>query len=291
MSRWLKPVTTFFGRATVGDEHEPTPRAWRQRFLSIPGVAATTAVTAAVSWGVVELIKEAQTSIAHGAPVAVSVETNPASVSAFAGQPIGLVLPAGTRTLGNPGPACDDFRPWARSHGGIDAGETMLAVVVQGKSDAAVLLSQLQPKIVSGPSQPKHGIQVSCPSQGDAEMRAITVDLDRGRTRYRSKSGAPFGFTVANGETETLDIVARTRRATYKWVLKLELVVAGKKEELTIDDHGQPFQTTGGPSRAWWSWNWDYHGAWFNGAAGPAKPGIPAGGHLPQSRAVAEAGR
>ena len=156
----------------------------------------------------------------------------------------------------------------------------MLAVVVQGKSDAAVLLSQLQPKIVSGPSRRKHGIQISCPSQGDAEIRAITVDLDRGRTRYRSKGGAPFGFTVAKGETETLDIVATTRRATYKWVLKLELIVAGKKEELTIDDHGRPFQTTGGPSRAWWSWNWDYQGTWFNDAPGP-KPSIPAGGRLP----------
>lgn len=240
---------------------ESAARTWLRRLVSLPGLVAATALTAAVSWGATELVKGAKSKIEAHAPVAVSIETNPAKTSVFAADPISLILPRHTRSLGNPGHGCTGFRPWARSQGGVDAGSTRLVVVVQGRVDAAVLISAMGVNVLSR-SSPMRGTSIECPTQGAAQYRAIKINLDRPVPRaIYSSSGSPFGFTLAKGETETFTVVATARRRRYKWDLDLDLDVDGKKQTIHIDDHGEPFETT--PGRPAQTWEWNHSTEWM----------------------------
>jgi hypothetical protein len=245
----------------MGNRVESAAQTWRRRLLSVPGIVAGTALTAAVSWGATELIKNAKSKIGTEQPIAVSIEMNPARTGAFSDEGVALLLPSDTRARDDPGPGCDGFRPWARSHGGIDTGATKLVLIVQGKVDKAVLISGMRVSVISR-SSPMHGIPVACASAGAAQNRAIEINLDRRRPHatYRSGSGAPFGFTVAKGETETFNVVATTHHGRYRWVIKLDLVVGGRKQTIRVDDHGRPFETTPSPKEHSWSWN--YRNEW-----------------------------
>lgn len=266
--------------ARLAKESGSAARKWWQRLLTVPVLVATAALTAGVSWAATELLKGARSEISPPAePIALSVETNPAGTGAFADSPVTLVLPRRARIRGDPGPGCDGFRPWARAHGGVDAGATKLVLVVQGNVDEAVMISRIRATVLSRLS-PLRGNGVECPPAGAAQFRALGLDLDREppRVTYRSGGGAPFGFTLANGETETFNVVATATRARYRWIMDMDFVVDGRKQSLRIDDDGRAFETTPSPRGPWWSWN--YHDEW-SGGSGKATRRVPAGSPFP----------
>jgi hypothetical protein len=269
----------------MGEASDSESRPWWKRLLTIPGLVLTTALTAAVSWGATEVLSGIKSDIKSGAPLALSLETNPALAGAFADEPIYAVIPGEVRTTGTPGEGCQGFRGWVRRQGGVDARTTKFQLTVQGRVPEAVLISSLRVKIL-GRERPVTGVPVVCPPAAEAQFRAVSIDLDAipPRVRYHSGEGKDFGFTVAEGETETFNVVASARKAHYRWEAELVVVVDGERRTLEIDDHGQPFETTAATSRAWWSW--DYSGAWFGsgpGAAGSARS-IPGGTALPPLR-------
>jgi hypothetical protein len=130
------------------------------------------------------------------------------------------------------------------------------------------------------------GIPVLCPSAAEAQVRAVTIDLDRvpPRVKYASPGGAPFGFTVAKGETETFNVIASATKARYRWLIDLDIVVSGHKRTLRIDEGGEPFETTAAPHRGWWTWN--YRDAWSlttHSGSGSSRE-VPAATPLPPLR-------
>ena len=57
---------------------------------------------------------------------------------------------------------------------------------------------------------PATGIDLTCPPAGEAELRALSIDLDQRdpRARYQSTEGREFGFTLEQGEIETFVVTA-----------------------------------------------------------------------------------
>jgi hypothetical protein len=194
-------------------------------------------------------------------PVAVVVETNPSAISGLEYAELWAVLPGVARPTGNLGGGCAQFVPWAHSHGGVDAKHTLLRVVLQDLASTPVLISNLRVDKRSV-AAPLHGATLFCPqAQGEAQVRAISIDLDKTPASVRYDFGQRvFGFTLGQGQTEVFDLEASTARSLVRWTMTLELVVGGKHVELPISDGGHPFQTTALPPRTpTWSWQgkWD----------------------------------
>ena len=264
------------------DRPEGRPRRWWQGLLTVPGVVAVTALTAVVSWIATQAVSQVGSNLASRDPLALSIETNPSRIGGFDDLPILAVIPDGVRTTGSPGPGCEGFHLWVRGLGGVDAGSTKLQLVVQGKVADPVLISAMRVKVLERLPRVT-GVPVQCPPAAEAQIRAVAIDLDAipPRVTYRSGSNRAFGFTVQEGETESFNVVASTRRAHYRWLLELDLVVSGKKRTIELSDGGRPFETTPTTGRAWWSWN--YRDAWSLEAPELHLPTrtVPAGAPLP----------
>jgi hypothetical protein len=241
-----------------------------------------TALTAVVSWMATQAVSQLHGNLASKQPLALSIETNPSRISGFDDLPILAVIPDGVQTTGSPGQGCEGFRPWVRSHGGVDAGSTKLQLIVQGKVADPVLISAMRVKILERLPRVT-GVHVECPPAAEAQIRAVAIDLDAipPHVTYQSGSDRPFGFTVQEGETETFNMVASARRAHYRWLLELDLVVSGKKRTIQVSDGGRPFETTSTTGRAWWEWN--YRDAWSLSTPGRelSTRTVPAGAPLP----------
>ncbi|OMC56562.1 hypothetical protein A5747_07200 [Mycobacterium sp. IS-836] len=186
-----------------------------------------------------------------------SVESDPAKISGVSAPLRPLIIPSTVQTHGKPDRGCDDFHQWATDNQGVDAGETVVQIVAQGTTDKAVLLKSMRVSVIDT-SPPLTGIGVVCMSQGVAQRRGISVDLDAKppTVDYKSDSNAPFGFTLAKGETETFLVSARAAKATYRWKIFIDVVVNGKTKSLEIGGK-DGFLTTAPPSPDS-EWSWDY---------------------------------
>lgn len=242
----------------------------RKKLFAYIGVVFAAVLAAVGSWLGNSLISGISSRVSTTSPVVVSVVTDPSQIDTDLKQQ--AVLPE-SRAMGSPGPFCSGFHAWMKSLGGIDGSVSLVRLVVQGRSKEAVLLSNLRVEIVD--SHPRaSGLQVTCPSAAQAQIRAITINLDAHSPKPVYLNGQPFGFTIAEGETEVLNIVARTMRAYYRWYLWLDFIINGQTKSYRISDDGKPFATTSWSSRAA-EWSWDYSGAWeewVNGHPGRTVP-------------------
>ena len=269
----------------VADAEQQDKQPWWRRILTVPGIVIFTAVTTAVSWGVSEgLIRLTTAKPDPQDAVAVTVETDPGRISGVSTADRPVVIPASTRTTGNPGSGCDGFYAWATRNGGVDAGKTIVQIIAQGKHDSAVLLSEMRIKVLSK-TPPMQGIPAVCPTAGTAQRRAISVDLDEippGVSVDSNGGASPFGFTLAKGETETFIVTASTTQATYRWSIELDLIVDGVRTSVVIGPQGGFATTVWQDSGQHWVWN--SQDAWtlerLNEAASDRSP-VPADAPLP----------
>jgi hypothetical protein len=247
-------------------------RTWREKLLTVPGIAAAAAFTTAVSWLATQLLGDLRTRIEVREPLSVTVKDNPARIGGFSDQPIYGVIPADVRTTGSPGPGCAGFRDWLKLNKGVDAGDTKLQLIVQGKVAKPILLSEMRVKVLHKLPLVT-GIPVSCPPAAEANYRPIEIDLDANPPRVKYQFGKKtFGFTVQPGETEPFNIVAKTTRGHYIWVIELDIVVEGNQRTIEIGSPGGPFETTARQSTD--NWEWDYEGGWSASLDTP-RAGVP----------------
>lgn len=256
------------------EREEKARRSPLRKLLSLPVLAATTALTAIVSWVVPRMLEGSQPA------VSVVVQDNPAS---FGSDSIVAVFPRASDITGNPGKGCSTFHPWARQLGAVDVGETRVRVLAQGRRDVPIVISGLRAHIVKrGP--PQSGTEVVCPSAATLESRPMAIDLDAPVPVARRAGPSPdFGFTLAKGETEVFDITATTSRSNVTWSITLDLLVDGDPQEVDLlPPDRSPFRTTASlDDRAYF---WDYESAWGvpgEPADGQLPPTIPAGAPLP----------
>lgn len=232
-------------------------RALGRKLLTVPGIIVAAIISTAVGWGGakgLDVLFEGSAA-ARGA-VAVVVEANPGVVSGLEHDLMFGVLPGRADPAGSAGPRCAGFVPWVRSHGGIDGRRTLVRVIVQGVAPTPVLISGLAVrKQLVGP--PLRGTPVFCAgAQGEVQIRTISVDLDTTPATVLYDFGRrTFGFTLGQGQTEVLDIDAATSRSRIRWTMALQLVVAGRREEVPVSDDGRPFETTAlSAGAAAWAW-------------------------------------
>lgn len=166
-----------------------------------------------------------------------------------------------------PPPAPQDAGPWARTQGAVHGGQTLVAIAVQGRTDAAVVLEALRVRVV-GRSVPVKGTVYST-GQGcgsDMNPRSFAVDLDMDRPIARSVQGSEDGrsspamrmpYRVSSKDPEVLLVDARTAGCDCRWYLELDWSSQGRSGIERIDDHGIAFRTSSikGLPRYWYSRN------------------------------------
>jgi hypothetical protein len=149
-------------------------------------------------------------------------------------------------------------------------------------------------------SPPLTGIAVSCTDRhpAGAESRQIAVNLDDTPPTVDYISGAskaPFGFTLAKGQTESFVVSAFGSKATYRWKIDFDVVVNGVATTLPVGDK-DGFTTAAGltscgvasagmPCWSYTDWAWNYKDAWtrLNLATGLTES-VPASEPLPDTK-------
>ena len=267
-SRQPKRRSSTDGKVSPEDEK---PGKKRETLTSLPFLALTTALTVVVTWLVTQGLTGVERDRELADPVTLNVEANPANVGAFSDLSIEIALPSTTQTAPDPGSGCGDFHPKMLGMGAADAGVTRLQVVVQGSTSEAVLISNMR-AVVTKREKPWTGPLAVCPSAGAAQIRPVSIDLDSQSPAAKPQSGDfEFGFTVAQGETETFLVSATTEKCFCEWHLEVELVVAGERRVQAIFNSGRPFRTTAA-SDLTPRLEWNYDGVW-HGDEDEIRPG------------------
>jgi hypothetical protein len=222
----------------------------------------TILVTAIVGWAVTYFAPGIVNPKTDSPPVATNVLDDPAAIDIFSDDGVQMLLPAGAVTPTTPNPPgrwCNGFHDWGRRLGGADVDATKLRLIVQGTTDKAVVITGLGAHILN--RKLVTGLNVGCPSAGQAQIRVLALDLDSpnpSATHLIRGKRSPFGFTLRKGETEIFDITATTvKPEMVEWNLRLDLTVDGRPQSIEVQDRGAPFRTVAAPKGSSYDWT-DY---------------------------------
>ncbi|MFD7498762.1 helix-turn-helix domain-containing protein [Streptomyces sp. NPDC059832] len=166
-----------------------------------------------------------------------------------------------------PPPPPQDTRGWARALGGVDGGNMLLEVTVQGKSGQAVVLKGLHVRTLSR----KAPLAWSAYSMGEGCGSGITpqsfdIDLDDGRPTLTPVAGRQgdvrvppkdFPFQVSSTDVEVFDLNAHVEGHDVSWYLELEWSSGDREGTLRIDDGGKPFRTSSIKARPEYMYRYD----------------------------------
>ncbi|MFG2676621.1 helix-turn-helix domain-containing protein [Streptomyces sp. NPDC048445] len=153
-----------------------------------------------------------------------------------------------------PPPVPQDTRGWARALGGVDGGQMRLELTVQGTSEQAVVLKDLNVRVLNRSAPLKR----SAFSMGEGcgsgiEPQSFDVGLDNSRPTLTPVAGQQgdkkvpakdFPFRVSSNDVEVFDLDAHVEGHDVTWYLELEWSSGGQTGTLRIDDGGQPFRTS-----------------------------------------------
>jgi hypothetical protein len=225
------------------------------RLTRVRRLAATllsVVAVAAVGWFVAKALDKGSEAIGSNAPVYLHAETDLEEI--YKGQPdwqsYGAVIPESLAEIGPPpGQSCRTWRKWALDQGGVDADESRAVVYIQGKERASVLLRGIEIKTIER-KPPLRGTHVRCSPAGGAvaSPRRAEIYLDTNPpTVAWAKAGddsatrSQLQLSIAPGETEIIDLIARLRRCDWTWTASLFMIVNGESYEAKLNSN---FQTT-----------------------------------------------
>ena len=142
-------------------------------------------------------------------------------------------------------------RGWATALGGVPGGEQMIALTVQGTGKATVVLEALHVRVL-GKGAPlawnDFAMGVGC--GGGVETKSFTVDLDAARPVTGLKGGQrDFPYKVSESDPEVFYVVAGARAHDVRWYLELDWSSGTRTGTVRVDDHGEPFRTSGNAGR------------------------------------------
>jgi hypothetical protein len=244
------------------------PRRWSKRLWAVVAFLVTGVLTAVISVVVTNLAERAQQRI--GSPVEVAVVSDPTQVSAFGSEIRAVAVPTAGLTAPDPGAGCRELYRWARGRSGLDAGRSLLHVVVRGESDAEVVIEQIR-AVIDRRQPSTDTTELACLPEGELEQRRLSIDLDAAHpvAQYTSGDGRPFGFTVRRGDVEAFLITAPVAGSSVWWHLEIDVIDGDRRSTVRVDDNGRPFATA--PSAAGRRWQWASDG-WIAKDVGAAAP-------------------
>jgi len=235
--------------------------SWGSAETARKWLAATVAVVLLTAGGVAVYHEQFDPSTRPaGQPFTATVSTDPSS----------LVSPQECRTVVFPGPWRDPAPPptltqeavngWEQSEHGVDGIQTLVAIVLQGRSDQDVVISS--PRVVmasrTGPLRGPAAELGGC--GGEVKPRLFTVNLDQQNPSAVFRNGTPFPalasvagvirqarsavFTISASDPEYFVVQATTTRHFVRWYLEVSWQSEGKSGTLRIGNGEQPFATS-----------------------------------------------
>ncbi|MFI7291078.1 helix-turn-helix domain-containing protein [Streptomyces anulatus] len=155
----------------------------------------------------------------------------------------------------DPPPAPQDRRGWAESYGGVDAGNMLLQLTVQGTSREAVVLKGMHVRVVSRKAPlPWSAYLMGNGCGSGIAPQTFASHLDAGHPTLRPVPGkqgdvvvpaVDFPYQVSSEDVEVFNLDMKAVGYDVTWYLELEWSSGGKDGVLRIDDHGKLFRTSG----------------------------------------------
>ncbi|MFW3474260.1 helix-turn-helix domain-containing protein [Streptomyces microflavus] len=154
-----------------------------------------------------------------------------------------------------PPPPPQDRRGWARSYSGVDAGNMLLQLTVQGTSREAVVLKGLYVRVLSRKAPlPWSAYLMGNGCGSGIAPQTFASDLDAGHPVVTPVPGTQgdrvipavhFPFKVSSEDVEVFNLDMKTTGYDVSWYLELKWSSGGREGMLRIDDRGKPFRTSG----------------------------------------------
>ncbi|MFE2208403.1 MULTISPECIES: helix-turn-helix domain-containing protein [Streptomyces] len=155
----------------------------------------------------------------------------------------------------DPPPASPERRGWAESYGGVDAGNMLLQLTVQGTSREAVVLKGMHVRVVSRKAPlPWSAYRMGNGCGSGITPQSFASHLDAGNPVLRPVPGTQgdievpavdFPYKVSSEDVEVFNLDMEAVSYDVTWYLELEWSSGGEDGVLRIDDHGKPFRTSG----------------------------------------------
>lgn len=265
---------------------------WRRTILAFVGTTAAAAIIILIATGVATSV---WSDLSEGDAVAVTVESAKPHASSPAAvvprQVAQLPPPAQVHDVYGEADRCPT-QAWVRRLGGAPT-HTYFTVYIEGLSDRTVILDRVEVEVLQR-RPPMRGAYVVCrppppagapppppgapppppPPAVIVPTRTVRVDLDStpARSVYtvpeERRGAAPpdadmerparFLFSLKRGDVEAFEVQATGSTCWCSWRLRLGYTVGGERHTLTVDNAGDPFETTGS-SQSVGAW---YHGRW-----------------------------
>ncbi|MFG2526734.1 helix-turn-helix domain-containing protein [Streptomyces sp. NPDC048516] len=147
----------------------------------------------------------------------------------------------------SPPPPEQDVRGWISSLGAVSADSQLVQISVQGTGDKTVVLHGLRVRVVSSTAPPAwnaYSMGVGC--GGGITPKTFGVSLDAAQPSIVPQGGQrDFPYKVSERDPEVFKVTARAGVRAVRWYLELEWSSGNRHGTLRIDDHGQPFHTSG----------------------------------------------
>lgn len=221
----------------------------RHRLAGVVGLIGAAALTWVVTSTLDATANHIEGAVSGGPPVTASVRTNAVDYAQSQYFPGSWVLPLPPSGIPNAPPEWEGGRQeWAHRLGGVDAESTWVEIVVQGSTEAAIVLQDLLITVLDR-QPPMQGTFVEEPGGDFLDVLYLDVELDDASPEVVPE-GWSFPLRVSSHEPEVLMLSALTDTCDCSWVGDLLYVHEGEQLRLRVDDNGRPFRTTGVPTRA-----------------------------------------
>jgi hypothetical protein len=154
----------------------------------------------------------------------------------------------------------DEFRDWARSHGGADPAITVLKLVVEGQSRHKVRVVRMRARIDKREA-PLTGMLLFAGTEQGQDNTQIGFNLDESDPVARTVNagnpsndpdyfGAPYFSskqtkTLVQGEQEVFQVTARTLRSYVEWYIEVTLLVDDQEQTVEIRPANRNIRTSG----------------------------------------------
>jgi hypothetical protein len=142
---------------------------------------------------------------------------------------------------------------WANALGGVDAGGTQVAIVVEGRSSSPVVLLDLEVSVLKR-RPPVKGSAIAIEPAGDyLQIRHIGVNLDRSppsldftdaRMELKDIGTWSFPLVLKKDQVEYIELDASVDNYYCGWIATLKYTAHGEEHSLRIDNKGSPFRTS-----------------------------------------------
>jgi hypothetical protein len=148
-------------------------------------------------------------------------------------------------------PTINGFKAWARQHGGGPDGDSMVRVIIQGKSPQDVVLTDMRIQVVKRLPIRQGTTFDLCSKCGVIPKYSFHADLDNLEPILEPNNGklggrreTDFPHVVSSTKTETIDLLVTTSSCDCLWNLYLDWESLGHKGSVLINQGVGPLRTT-----------------------------------------------